>query len=261
MSRSYLGVMQYDGGRFVGWQRQPTGRSVQGEVERVLEQLCGRRVVAHGAGRTDTGVHALGMGVSFTVPRRWQADPLHRALNSLLPRDCWVESVRPVRPGFDARRSATGRRYRYEIGTDPGAWSPFRRPYEWALGRELDLNAMRAAARVMIGEHDFRAFAAKTEGKPHYRCTIRAAEWSSRESGRGVSLQVAADRFLHHMVRFLVGTMVDIGLGRRPLDEMRTLLERRDNRSTSPPAPPQGLFFQLAEYPAECFIIDEDGDG
>ncbi|MGH7703885.1 MAG: tRNA pseudouridine synthase A, partial [Gemmatimonadales bacterium] len=189
MSRSYLAVMQYDGGRFVGWQRQPAGRSVQGEVERVLEQLCGRRVVAHGAGRTDTGVHALGMGVSLTVPRRWLAEPLHRALNSLLPRDCWVESVRAVRPGFDARRSATGRRYRYDIGTDPGAWSPFRRPYEWALGRVPDLDAMGAAARVVIGEHDFRAFAAKTEGKPHYRCTIRTTEWSAREGGRGVRLE------------------------------------------------------------------------
>ena len=261
MSRNYLAVMQYDGGRFVGWQRQAAGRSVQGELERVLEKLCERRVVAHGAGRTDAGVHALGMAVSFTVPRRWLADPLHRALNSLLPRDCWVESLHPVRPGFDARRSASERRYRYDIGTDPGAWSPFRRPYEWALGRVPDQAAMQAAALVLIGEHDFRAFAAKTEGKPHYRCSIRTADWSFRSGDRGLSLEIAADRFLHHMVRFLVGTMVDIGLGRRPLDDMRILLDRQDNRSTSPPAPPQGLFFQSAEYPADWFITDEDGDG
>lgn len=253
MSRTFLAVLQYDGGRFLGWQRQAQGRTVQAEVEGVLERLAGRRVVTHAAGRTDAGVHALGMGVSFTVPDKWDAEAIRRALNALLPRDCWVASVRTARTGFHARKSATGRAYRYDVGVDGAAQSPFRRPYEWALGRPLDAAILGDAAAALLGEHDFRAFAAKGEPKPHYRCTIRRAEWQERPGGTGWSFHVAADRFLHHMVRMLVGTMVDAGLGRRPEGDVRRLLGRQDNADTSPPAPPEGLYFVAADYPADAF--------
>ncbi|HMU62901.1 MAG TPA: tRNA pseudouridine synthase A, partial [Gemmatimonadales bacterium] len=113
MSRTFLAVLHFDGGRFLGWQRQATGRTVQAEVESVLERLAGRRVVAHGAGRTDAGVHAEGMGVSFSLPAKWEPESVRRALNALLPRDCWVERVRLAQPGFHARKSALGREYRY----------------------------------------------------------------------------------------------------------------------------------------------------
>jgi len=218
-----------------------------------MERLCGRRIVAHAAGRTDAGVHALGMGVSFAAPSKWTADALRRALNALLPRDCWVESVVPMKPGFHARRSAAARRYRYDVGTDQAAFSPFRRPYEWALGRRLDIAAMRRAADLVQGQHSFEAFAARSGPKPHYRCRVAMARWEPRDSDRGFRFHITADRFLHHMVRFLVGTMVDIGLARRPIDEMATLLASADNRLTSPPAPPQGLYFVAADYPAECY--------
>lgn len=260
MSRTFLARLHYDGGEFVGWQRQPSGRSVQAEVERVLERLAAHRVVAHAAGRTDAGVHAAGMGVSFTLPAKWRPESVRRALNALLPRDCWVESVDAMRPGFHARKSATGRRYRYDIGLDDASASPFRRRWEWALGRPVDLAALAAAAHVVRGEHDFRAFAVKGEPKPHWRCRVRVAEWIPRADGRGVRLDIAADRFLHHMVRMLVGTMVDIGLGRRPLTDMRTLLASTDNQATSPPAPPQGLYFVAADYPASCFAAAEEMD-
>ncbi|HXE57224.1 MAG TPA: tRNA pseudouridine synthase A, partial [Gemmatimonadales bacterium] len=203
------------------------------------------------------GVHALGMGVSFPAPPRWTADGLRRALNALLPRDCWVEAVHPMRDGFHARKSAVGRRYRYVIGTDAAAASPFRRPFEWALGRPLDLPALEAAARRIEGTHDFRAFAVKDGSKPHHRCTIRQAVWRVRGGDRGVVFEVAADRFLHHMVRFLVGTMVDIALGRRPSEDMTRLLASPDNQATSPPAPPHGLYFVAAEYPADCFAAPD----
>jgi len=258
MSRTFLAVLQFDGGRFLGWQRQAAGRTVQGEFEGVLERLVGRRVVAHAAGRTDAGVHAVGLGVSFALPVKWEADAVRRALNALLPRDCWVERVGAVPNGFHARKSASGRRYRYDVGVDAATLSPFRRPYEWALCRPLDPDRLRAAAALLLGEHDFRAFAAKGEPKPHYRCTLRTAEWQDRAAGRGFSFHVAADRFLHHMVRMLVGTMVDIGLERRPVEEMTTLLTRDDNAETSPPAPPEGLYFVAAEYPAAA-LDDHDG--
>ena len=176
-SRPFLAVVQYDGARFAGWQRQPEARTVQAELETVLERLegGGQRVVTTGAGRTDAGVHALGQGVSFAPGDRWegQASDLRRALNALLPDDIWVEQVHAMRPGFDARRSATARRYRYVIGTDAAAASPFRRPYEWALAGggsgSLDLAALRDAAALLVGEHDFRGLAAAGAATTHYR--------------------------------------------------------------------------------------------
>jgi tRNA pseudouridine38-40 synthase len=253
MSRTFLALLQYDGTGFVGWQRQPAGRSVQAEFERVLERLFSRRAVAHAAGRTDAGVHALGQGVSFSAPLSWTPSDMHRALNALLPKDCWVETVHPVQPGFHARKSALSRQYRYDIGLDSAAASPFRRQFEWALTRPLDLGLLRDAAELIKGEHDFRAFAAKGN-KPHHRCRLSLSQWKSWPDRQRVSFHVEADRFLHHMVRMLVGTMVDVGLGRRPLADVSALLSRGDNQDTSPPAPPQGLYFITATYPPELFL-------
>jgi tRNA pseudouridine38-40 synthase len=258
MSRTFLATLQFDGTGFVGWQRQPAGRSVQMEFERVLGRLFGRPTVAHAAGRTDAGVHATGLGVSFAAPESWTTGSIHRALNALLPPDCWVESVHAMRPGFHARKSALSRRYRYDIGLDPAAASPFRRRFEWALGRPLDREALQRAAAVLRGEHDFVAFAIRGAPRRHYRCRLALSAWEPRPDGRGVSYHVEADRFLHHMVRMLVGTMVDIALGRRPTDDMARLLARGDNQETSPPAPPQGLYFVAAAYPADTYADEEE---
>jgi tRNA pseudouridine38-40 synthase len=252
MSRTFLATLHYDGTGFVGWQRQPAGRSVQSEVERVLERIFSRRTAAHAAGRTDAGVHASGQGVSFVAPEGWSSTALQRALNALLPRDCWVQAVHPMQPEFHARKSALSRRYRYDVGTDAACASPFRRPFEWPLGRSLDLALLQAAASPLRGEHDFRAFSAKSD-KRHYRCDLSLARWEARPAGHGVSFHVEADRFLHHMVRMLVGTMVEVGQGRRPVEDIVALLRREDNSETSPPAPAQGLYFVAATYPAELY--------
>ena len=254
MSRTFLATLHYDGTGFVGWQRQPAGRSVQVEFERVLERLFERRTGAHASGRTDAGVHAQGIGVSFPAPPTWQAPDLRRALNALLPHDCWIASVHLMEPGFHARKSAISRRYRYDIGLDPAAASPFRHPFEWAVSRRLELAALQRSARMLVGRHDFSAFAVKGTPKPHYRCTLSLSEWTERPEGRGVSFHVEADRFLHHMVRMLVGTMVDIGAGRRPVEDIDRLLASGDNQATSPPAPPQGLYFVAAAYPPDLFV-------
>src|SRR5207244_9453559 len=188
-SRPYLAVVHYDGARFVGWQRQRDGRTVQAEFEAVLARLMGRRTTATGAGRTDTGVHALGQGVGFLAGERWAADAagLLRALNALLPRDIWVERLHAMRPGFHARNSAQARRYRYVIGTDQAARSPFRRPYEWALGggRPLEVTLLARAAELLLGEHDFRGLAATgaRSTRPHYRSRVALAEWAPRTDG------------------------------------------------------------------------------
>ena len=258
MSRTFLAILHFDGSGFVGWQRQKAGRTVQGEFEAVLEKLNGRRIPVHAAGRTDAGVHARGLGISLTVPAKWSAETLRRALNALLPKDCWIERMNEMMSGFHARKSATARRYHYLIGTDEAAASPFRRPYEWPLARDLDRAALDRGAALLLGQHEFRAFAAKGEAKPHYRCDVRIARWRDRD-GAGAQFEIEADRFLHHMVRFLVGTMVDMGLGRRPVEDMKELLARSDNDGTSPPAPPQGLYFIAAEYPKACFLDQREG--
>ena len=254
-SRPFLAVIQYDGGGFAGWQRQPEDRTVQAEFEAVLERLMGRRTAATGAGRTDTGVHALGQGVSFQGSERWVSQPsdLRRALNALLPHEIWVERVHLMQPGFDARRSATARRYRYLIGTDEAAASPFRRPYEWALGQALDVRALESAAAALLGEHSFRGLAAAGANTTHYRCRVALAEWAPRADGVGLMFTVEADRFLHHMVRFIVGTMVDLALGRRPPEDFLHLLAAENNLAASPPAPPQGLYLEAVRYPSELF--------
>ncbi|HET7602739.1 MAG TPA: tRNA pseudouridine(38-40) synthase TruA [Gemmatimonadales bacterium] len=257
MNRTFLALLQFDGRGFQGWQRQAAGRTVQGEIERVLLRLASQPVTAHAAGRTDAGVHAEALGVSFILPDRWTATELRRALNALLPPDCWVGAVYPMTDDFHARKSAVSRRYRYVIGTDDASASPFRHPFEWALGRPLRGDLLAACARQLSGTHDFEAFSVRGQPHPHHRCDIQLAEWRQRSADRGVEFHVQANRFLHHMVRMLVGTMVDIALERRPLDDFARLLASHDNQDTSAPAPPQGLYFARVDYPASAFLEEQ----
>ena len=253
MERALLLFLEFDGTEFCGWQRQTHGRSVQLVLEGALSELAGRECKAVAAGRTDAGVHALAMPVSVTMPQRWTCREMLRALNAILPSEIAVREVRAVVPGTDARRSALERRYRYEVGIDAASRSPFRSRSEWHVTKPLALDAMQRAADALSGEHDFRAFAAVGEPKPHYDCAVSEAHWQQPDATR-LRFTVAANRFLHHMVRLLVGTMVDIGLGQRPERDMAALLLRRDNSDTSPPAPAAGLFFVSARYPDTCFL-------
>lgn len=258
MDRTIFARLHYDGTRFAGWQVQPETRTVQGEIEAVLERLLDHPARVHAAGRTDAGVHALGMAISAIVPARWTPDALRRAINALLPTDCWVSEMREARAGFHARYSATGRRYAYRVGTDTESASPFRHPFEWALGTAPAFDVLERLANVLRGTHDFRALAVHTGGRENCRCTIRQARWVPRIQDRGVEFHVAADRFLHHMVRILVATMVDAALGRRPETDLASLLGHDPGVRASAPAPAHGLYFVQAEYPDHWFRLDED---
>jgi len=247
-------VLHYDGAGFSGWQRQPQQRTVQGVLEQALERLCSGPVAALGSGRTDAGVHARGQAVGVRLSERWEnVDKLRRALNSILPRDVWVAAAIGMRDEFHARYSAESRRYSYTIGTDESARSPFRSRYELAFEQPLDRGALNAAAATIEGEHCFRGFAVRGTAPAHddHRCRVLEARWNERVGG--LSFDIEANRFLHHMVRFLVGTMLDIASGRRPLLDLRTLLASGDNSDVSAPAPPHALCLERVTYPSHFY--------
>ncbi len=246
-------VLHYDGAGFSGWQRQPAQRTVQGVLEAALERLCSGPIPALGSGRTDAGVHARGQAVGVRVPERWDVNQLKRALNAVLPADIWVARTYEMREDFHARYSAVSRRYSYHVGTDDEAHSPFRGRYELAFGQPLDRSALDAAAAHLQGEHCFRGFAVLGTAPAHddHRCRVHVARWRDRPGG--LAFEIEANRFLHHMVRFLVGTLLDIATARRPLSDLQRLLAAADNREVSPPAPPHALFLDAVTYPAELY--------
>ncbi|HEU4629397.1 MAG TPA: tRNA pseudouridine(38-40) synthase TruA [Gemmatimonadaceae bacterium] len=246
-------VLHYDGGGFHGWQRQPAARTVQGVLEEALARLCGTPVPALGSGRTDAGVHARGQAVGVRVAQRWTPAALRRALNAVLPDDVWVADAAEMRPEFHARYSALRRRYSYRVGLDEEAASPFRRRYEWAYHRPVDVGLLREAAALVVGEHAFRAFAVQGTAPEtdSHRCDVSEARWTV--DGPQLTFHVEANRFLHHMVRFLVGTMLDVASGRRPLGDLPVLLQAESNRGVSPPAPPHALVLERVTYPEHLY--------
>ena len=175
-------------------------------------------------------------------------------MNAVLPEDVWVAAAYEMRPDFHARYSAVARRYSYYVGTEDGAHSPFRRRTELPFDYPLDRAALSAAAEPLVGEHSFRAFAVKgtAPDADSHRCDVRLAQWRPREGG--LVFEIEANRFLHHMVRFCVGTMLDVASGRRPVSDMRALLDAPDNAEVSPPAPAHALFLDAVQYPGELYV-------
>ncbi len=241
-------VLHYEGRNFFGWQIQSNRRTVQGELSALLGRLGGepsRRVTA--AGRTDRGVHATGQVASALVPDRFDPAELRRALNALAPPDLWVASAERVPDTFHPRYDAVARTYLYRVGVEPGCRSPFVAPYCWPLGRPLDLAPVEAATAALPGEHDFSRFARSGQPERGVRCRVRAAAWRTAPDGL-LEFEITADRFLHRMVRCLVATLVEIGSGRRAVDQIERLLRSEPGLRAAPPAPPQGLFLTRVQY-------------
>jgi len=255
-------VLEYDGSRYVGWQVQPNGPSVQAEVERALATLHGgpRRVTA--AGRTDAGVHARGQVVTFAEEKPLPLRAYVQGMNSLLPQDVAVRAARLEPDGFDARRSARWKRYRYAID-NAATRSPLTRLQAWQQFQPLNVAAMRLAARHLAGRHDFTAFQASDCACRHAVREVRRLDVRGEMGGR-IEVVVEATAFVRHMVRAIVGTLVEVGLGKRSPDSMPGLLESRDRSGAGPTAPPQGLcleevFFGCEGEPPEAGEV-EDGD-
>jgi tRNA pseudouridine38-40 synthase len=223
-------------------------------LEASLTRLCNRETKATGAGRTDAGVHARGQAVGTLVPEAWSAPRLRKALNAILPDDIWVAAAHEMRPDFHARYDAISRRYSYRIGTDEVSRSPFRQRYEWYVEDRLDGTVLRDAAEAIRGEHCFRAYAVQGTAPEtdDHRCHIIDARWC--EAHGAIVFEIEANRFLHHMVRFLVGTMVDAARGRRDPGDVGRLLAASDNSETSAPAPAHALVLERVTYPADLYV-------
>ena len=241
-------TVQYDGTGLVGWQRQAAGTSVQALLEDALEPFDGAPVVVHGAGRTDAGVHALAQVATFSLRSAIDPPALARALNGVLPPQVRVLAAEEVPPHFHARFSATGKVYEYRIVNAPLA-SPFLHRYAWHVPQPLDLDAMRAAAAPLVGEHDFASFQGTGSIVASTSRTIRSLAW---DDGGGYDLplvlRIEGDGFLRHMVRNIAGTLVDIGTGRWPPDAIVRILDARDRRQSGRTAPPHGLFLTRVLY-------------
>jgi tRNA pseudouridine38-40 synthase len=240
-------TLEYDGTRYVGWQVQPNGLAVQEVVERALatlHQAPPRRVTA--AGRTDAGVHALGQVVSFPEVRPLPLVAYVKGMNALLPPDVAVRAASLEPDGFDARRSASGKRYRYHVDNAPTR-SPISRAHAWQVFRPLDLDAMRAAAAPLVGVHDFASFQASDCEAHHAVREVRRLEVTGA-SAAAVELTIEATAFVKHMVRNIVGTLVEVGLGKRDAASMPALLAARDRARAGRNAPAHGLFLDRVFY-------------
>lgn len=263
--RTLRAIVAYDGTDFAGWQRQATDRTVQAAIEDALAPFEGRRVVVIGAGRTDAGVHAAGQVASFSLTAAIRAGELQRALNATLPPDVRVLRLDEAADAFNAQFDARCKTYRYWLWSE-GVLPPQLRRYMWHVPQRLDPDVMTAAAASLIGAHDFAAFQASgsdviTTVREVSVSQVTALEpasaagslWPAETpgpaaSGGAILYEITASGFLRHMVRNIVGTLVDIGRGRRATDEIGSIMASRDRAQASATAPPHGLTLWKVEY-------------
>jgi tRNA pseudouridine38-40 synthase len=241
-TRRLLAILEYDGTDFEGFQIQKRRRTVQGELERALHAITGEKIRVIGAGRTDSGVHAAGMGAHFDTAWKRTLQVLHKALNAVLPTDIAVQSLIEVPPDFSARYSAKSRAYRYTI-LNQTTRSPLAKRYALCISEPLDTDAMDAAAQSLIGQRDFGAFGSPPRGDNTVREMYRA---QVRRDGERVLIDLEANAFLYRMVRRIVGTLLLVGKGALSVGEFHAVLEKQRRAGES--VPPQGLCLVAVKY-------------
>lgn len=239
-------VVAYDGTAYQGWQRQANGPTIQAALEEAFVPLLGEPPVVTGAGRTDAGVHALGQVASVLVTTTLTVDAIRRALNVRLSPDVRVLSVHEAVPEFHARFAAVGKTYRYRIVTTEVA-SPFERWFVWHLPGRLHTDAMREAATLLCGSHDFASFQSAHSSVTDTVRTVTRVEL--HPTGDGLTIEVHGDGFLRHMVRAIVGTLVDVGAGRRDPASVPGVIRSRDRGQAGDTAPACGLTLVSVDYP------------
>jgi tRNA pseudouridine38-40 synthase len=238
-------TLEYDGAQYSGWQLQSGQDSIQARLEAALAEIFGQNIRVHGAGRTDAGVHARGQVAAFDLPKSFAVADLHRALNALLPPDIAVVNAAEANADFDPRRDARSRVYEYRV-LNHEMRSAFEHRYAWLVREKLDIEAMNAGARLFPGEHDFAAF--RTTGSEE-KTTLRRvifSEW--RRNGNLLTYRVEATAFLRHMVRTMVSAMIEVGRGKRSVDDLARLLASGDRAIAPAAAPACGLFLIEVRY-------------
>lgn len=256
-------MVAYDGTPYKGWQIQPGLPTVQGMLAQALYRITGESVLPQGSGRTDTGVHALGQVASISLATPIPAPNLQRALNNMLPGSIRITAIEAVSPEFHARHSARRKTYEYRICQEP-ICPPTLAPFVWNCTWPLDMAAMQQAATMVIGTFDFTSFAAtdpdltarEDDGSNSHppRSAVRSiftSSWERRPAPESLGLlvyRVTGSGFLHHMVRNLVGTFVDVGRGRTSAEDLPVIISARSRSAAGPTAPPQGLFLVNVEY-------------
>ncbi|MCD8050831.1 MAG: tRNA pseudouridine(38-40) synthase TruA [Clostridiales bacterium] len=243
--KNYKMTLMYDGTRYYGWEHQPGRDTIQGKLEAVLERMCGAQVEVIGAGRTDAGVHARGMVASFQAETERSPEEIRDYLNRYLPDDIAVKEVREAAPRFHARYKAAGKTYCYTCFDGP-VKPVFNRRYVTRLDAAPDVEAMRRAAAILQGEHDFRSFCGNPKMKKSTVRTVDTIEIVRK--GGYLYFNVHGTGFLQNMVRILVGTLLEVGYGRMAPEQMADILEAKDRRLAGPTAPPEGLCLVKVDY-------------
>jgi tRNA pseudouridine38-40 synthase len=248
-------VVAYDGTNYCGWQVQPNGVTVQSTLELAITQVCRERVRVTGSGRTDSGVHALAQVASFSL-QSWRASDrdLCRALNSKLPEDIVILDISDAPEDFHAIRDAIGKRYRYQIQIG-GVRDAFEYKYRWRVQGPIDVQAMREAAKFLVGKHDFASFQAAGADR---KTTVRDVRdlVIINEQGRAggfcpsclIAIEIEADGFLYNMVRNIVGTLMEVGRGKQQPSWVEQVIAAADRTQAGPTAPPHGLFMMHVDY-------------
>lgn len=238
-------TLEYDGTNYHGWQLQKNAVTIQGTLEAALARICGGPIRVRVAGRTDTGVHALGQVVTFTTEKTIEHYRLQRALNGLLPRDIVVKRVEEVPETFNPRFDALSRTYRYQIWNQ--AWpSAIWARYSWHVSFPLNVEAMNQAAALLIGDHDFSSFQGSDWVAHNPQRTVLHSQL--RQEGEFLVYEVEGRSFLRHMVRNIVGTLVDVGRGTLSIEDFTAIFAACDRTRAGVNAPPRGLFLVTVTY-------------
>ena len=242
----YCATIEYDGTDFLGYQIQATGRTVQGEIENSLKSITRQSVRVDAAGRTDAGVHATGQVIAFTVAWRHPVEALHRALNATLPNDVIVRCLTTTNREFHPRFDALSRTYRYQVVNQ--RWpSVLTSRYAYHVRSRLDVEMMNKAALLLVGTYDFASFGKPPQGNNSVRQVIEA-NWQAR-SDNHLSFSITANAFLYRMVRKIVATLIEVGLGRLSANDVVDILAARNLKLSAPPAPAHGLCLVNVTYP------------
>ncbi|MCH7673705.1 tRNA pseudouridine(38-40) synthase TruA [candidate division KSB1 bacterium] len=236
-------VLEYDGTDFCGWQLQPKDRTVQGVLQSSLKQLLRELPTIYASGRTDAGVHALGQVANFKTENQLTLDSIQNGVNSYLPADVRVLSVEEAGEEFHSRYDAVKRTYRYVIAKKMLAVG---RQYSWFCKYKLDLSKIRSASEFLIGKHSFEAFAKLNEEEKHYLCNVESVRW--QESEEDFSFTISANRFLHHMIRIIVGTMIDVGRGKLLPGDIKDMLASGERKRAGSVVSAHGLFLVRVDY-------------